>query len=184
VLVRGLRSYHGPRSMGMNEPHDPTAVPASPVQTRDGPWRFVILFGMQTIGAAVLFWNGLPLYQQVVANPAVNEPQFETLVWSVSSIVLIQAGYWISYRLRPPLPQFTNALLGHVILFLARMSFVFATSVFGFIFIMQKQEFHIPAFRYILTLAGLFSLYCYVLELENVGRAFLGREKKSSTATR
>ena len=85
---------------------------------------------------------------------------------------------WISHRINPPLPQYINALIGNVILFLARMSFVFATSVFGFVFITQKSGFHIPAFQYIVTLGGLFSLYCYVQELERLGRTFAGREKR------
>ncbi len=90
----------------------------------------------------------------------------------------MQAGYWISHRVNSPVPQYANALIGNVILFLARMSFVFATSVFGFVFITQKPGFHIPAFRYVVTLVGLFSLYCYVQDLERLGRAFVGREKR------
>ena len=39
------------------------------------------------------------------------------------SIVLKQVGYWISNRVRPPLPQFTNALLGHITLFLTSHEF-------------------------------------------------------------
>jgi hypothetical protein len=63
-------------------------------------------------------------------------------------------------------------------LFLTRMSFVFATSVFGFLFITQKPGFHIPALRYVVTLLGLFALFCYVLELERLGRTLLGQEKR------
>ena len=141
-------------------------------------WRFRLLFGVQTIGAIILFWDAVPVYREILADPAAHEAQPEHLVWAVSSIVLMQAGYWISHRINPPLPQYTNALIGNVILFLARMNFVFATSVFGFLFIAQKPGFYIPPFRYIVTLVGLFSLYCYVQELERLGRAFFVREKK------
>ena len=141
-------------------------------------WRFPVLFGVQTIGAIFLFWDAVPVYREILADPAAHEAQPEHLVWAVSSIVLMQAGYWISHRINPPLPQYTNALIGNVILFLARMSFVFATSVFGFMFITQKPGFYIPPFRYIVTLVGLFSLYCYVQELERLGRAFFVRKKK------
>ena len=153
------------------------SIPSIDGPTRYARWLFPTLFGMQTVGAVVLFWKGIPLYQQILADPASHEARPENLVWSLSSIVLIQVGYWISHRVRPPLPQFANALLGNVTLFLARMSFVFATSVFGFVFITQKPEFQIPAFRYIVTLLGLFSLYCYVQELERLGRALLGQQK-------
>ena len=111
-------------------------------------------------------------------HPAAAEARSEHLVWALSSIELMQVGYWISYRVHRPLPRFSNALLGNVTLFVARMSFVFATSVFGFMFITQKPGFQIPAFRYVITLLGLFALYCYIQELERFGRALLGQRNR------
>jgi hypothetical protein len=168
----------------MTRPSDAIASLITPAQSAGGRWRFTVLFGMQTIGAVILFWNAVPLYQQTLADPASHEAGTEHLTWALSSIALMQIGYWLSHRTRPPLPQFTNALLGHVLLFLTRMSFVFATSVFGFLFITQKPGFHIPAFRYIVTLLGLFALYCYVLELERLGRTLLGQEKRPGVSAR
>ena len=52
----------------------------------------------------------------------------------------MQAGYWIRHRLRLPLPQLRNALVGHIILFVARMAFVVAASIFGFVFIVRSPE--------------------------------------------
>jgi hypothetical protein len=168
----------------MTKPHDSIASPAAPAQSAGGPWRYLAMLGVQTIGAVILFWNAVPLYREVLADPASHEAQPEALVWSLSSIALIQVGYWISNRVRPPLPQFTNALLGHVTLFMARMGFVLATSIFGFVFITQKPGFHIPAFRYVVTLVGLFSLYCYTRELERLGTTLLGQEKKPNASGR
>ena len=84
----------------------------------------------------------------------------------------MQISYWVSYRLRPPLPQFHNAPLGHAVLFLARMVYVLPTAVFGFVFVAQTPEFEIPVFRCLVLLLGLFSLFCYVRELERLGRVF------------
>lgn len=78
--------------------------------------------------------------------------------------------------LRPPLPQVRNAFVAYVILFIARMSFVLATSIFGFVFITRKPEFQIPTFRYVATIAGLFALFCYTQELESLGKCLLGKE--------
>ena len=77
---------------------------------------------------------------------------------SLSSIALMQGSYWVSYRVRPPLPQFQNALLGHAILFLARLGFVLPTSIFGFLFVAQRPEFEIPVYQYLIILLGLFSI--------------------------
>jgi hypothetical protein len=84
-------------------------------------------------------------------------------------------GYWIRHRLRLPLPQLLrNALVGYIVLFVARMSFVLATSVFGFVFIVRRPEFQIPTSRYFAVIIGLFALFCYTQELEQLGRALIG----------
>jgi hypothetical protein len=80
----------------------------------------------------------------------------------------------VSYRVRPALPLFQNALLGHATLFLARMVYVLPTSIFGFVFVAQRPEFEIPVFKCLVLLLGFFSLFCYVRELERLGRGFIG----------
>jgi hypothetical protein len=86
----------------------------------------------------------------------------------------MQAGYWIRHRICPPLPQLRNALVGYIVLFVARMSFVLATSIFGFVFIVRRPEFQIPTSRYFIVIIGSFALFCYTQELEQLGRALIG----------
>jgi hypothetical protein len=117
----------------MTQPNEPFASESARAQRAFGRWSYFVLFGMQTIGAVVLFWTGLFLYRQVLADPS-HEPELWPIVGSLSSIALMQICYWVSYRVRPPLPQFQNALLGHVILFLARMVYVLPTAVFQLLF--------------------------------------------------
>jgi hypothetical protein len=102
---------------------------------------------VQTIGVAIFVWNAVPHYREILADPSSLDPRPETLVWSLSAIALIQVGYWIRYRIRPPLPQFANVLFGHILLFPDRMGFVLAISIFGFVFITKKPGFQMPAFR-------------------------------------
>jgi hypothetical protein len=65
------------------------------------------------------------------------------------------------------------------------MSFVFATSIFGFAFITKESGFSIPGFRSIVAIAALFSLFCYTRELERVGKivewAFPSDERSAGT---
>ena len=56
------------------------------------------------------------------------------------------------------------------------MSFVLATAVFGFVFIVRRPEFQIPASRYFVVIIGLFALFCYTQELEQLGKALIGPE--------
>ena len=157
----------------MTQPNDSLASTAALARSVRGRRSYFALFGMQTIGAVVLFWTGLLLYRQALADPS-HEPELWPIVGSLSSIALMQISYWVSYRVRPPMPQLQNALLGHVILFLARMIYVLPTAIFGFVFVAQRPEFDIPVFRCFVLLLGLFSLFCYVRELERLGRVFTG----------
>jgi hypothetical protein len=88
----------------------------------------------------------------------------------------MQISYWVSYRVRPPLPRFQNALLSHAILFLARMVYVLPTAIFGFVFVAERPEFDIPVFECLVLLLGLFrpALFCFVRELERLRRVFTG----------
>ena len=47
------------------------------------------------------------------------------------------------------------------------------TSVFDFVLVAQRPEFEIPIFKYLVILLGLFSLYCYVRDLERLGRVLI-----------
>jgi hypothetical protein len=160
----------------MTKPDDAATGRAALPRSTGGPWQYPFLFAVQTIGAVILLWYAVPHYQQVLADPGGHEARPETLIWSLSAVALMQVGYWVSHRLRPPLPQLRNAFVGYIILFVARMSFVLATSVFGFVFITRKPEFQIPTFRYVVTIAGLFALFCYTQELEKLGKSLLGKE--------
>lgn len=158
----------------MPEPESVTNPPAPDVQRPRRIWSFVALFGMQTCGAVIMYWNVVPLYRQALADAKSLEGELEASLWPLAAIALMQSGFWISRRMRPPLPQFTNVLLGHVTLFCARMGFVLPTSIFAYVFITQKAVFEITVYRYGIILAGLFSLYCYLQDFERLGRAFLG----------
>jgi hypothetical protein len=135
---------------------------------------YFLLFAIQTIGAAILFWYAVALFRQVLLDPGSHIPRLENLVWSLSAITLMQAGFWVRRRLRSPLPQLRNALVGYIFLFVARMSFVLATSIFGFVFIVRRPELSVPTSRYFVLIVGLFALFCYTQELEQLGRAFIG----------
>jgi hypothetical protein len=157
----------------MTQPNNSFACDSAPAQSGRGQWSNFALFGMQTTGAVFRIWTGLLLYCRVLAEPASHEALPWALVGSLLANALMQFAYWVSHRLRPPLPQFRNALLGHAILFLARMVFVLPTSILGFVFVAQRPEFQIPVLKCLVLLLGLFSLFCYVRELERLGRGFI-----------
>jgi hypothetical protein len=141
-------------------------------------WLHLFLFAMQTIGAVIFYWKGLPLYQQVTADPTAYVPRYDLQLWSISAIGLIQVGYWVHYRIGPEQPQLISTALGHIVLFLSRMVFTLPAAMFSFVFISKKLEYAMPVLGYVLFTAGLFSLFLYTRELQWLGNALMRREKK------
>jgi hypothetical protein len=120
-----------------------------------------------------LYWKGLPLYRQLVDSPTTFETREPIWGWALAAIVLIQVGYWMQYILQPALPHLASVVLGHIVLFLARLSFLLATSVFSFVFIAKKLESQLMAFELATIIVALFSLFCYMQELQRLGTALL-----------
>ena len=128
----------------MIRPQSPIAASSRSSHAVGEASHYLLLFAIQTIGAAILVLFTVPLFRRVLLDPGSHVPRTANLIWSLSAIVLMQAGYWVRHRLRPPLPQLRNALVGYITLFIARMSFVLATSVFGFVFIVRRPELRYP----------------------------------------
>ncbi len=141
-------------------------------------WLQVLLFAMQTIGTVIFYWKGLPLYQQLTANPTAYAPRSDIRLWSIPAIALIQVGYWVRYWIGPAQPQSVSTALGHMVLFLSRMVFTLPAAMFSFVFISKKLESAVPTLGYVLFMAGLFSLFLYTRELQWLGSALMRRERK------
>jgi hypothetical protein len=163
----------------MHKSTDPKFSAAPSQQCTGIGWHYPLLLAMQTLGVLTLYRNGLPWYRDLLADPSVYEPRKDTWIWALSAIALLQVGYWVCYRVRPPLPRITNVILGHVVLFISRLSFLLATTVFSFVFFAQKLASKMPPSRYVLMIVGLFSLFCYMQELQRFGKCLLGQEGRS-----
>jgi hypothetical protein len=70
-------------------------------------------------------------------------------------------------------------LLGHVILFLSRLNFIFAAAVFSGVYLVRFNQVQISPLGFVWLSAALFSIFCYTLELERLGRALLERYDRS-----
>lgn len=78
----------------MMEPQDPIGAFGRPSHVIGDASRYLLLFTIQTIGAAILFWYAIPLSRQFLLDLGGHAPRSENLVWSLFAIILIQAGYW------------------------------------------------------------------------------------------
>lgn len=155
------------------------ASDSTAVNQRRVPWLYPLLVGVQTVGAALILWNGVPIYRQILMDPSRNEQRTDRLVLAVASVVLIQVAYWLRMRFRLEPPRRGHVVLGHFASFVARLSFIFGSAVFSVVFFARLSELSISPLRMIVLLAVLFSLFCYTLELERLGKALHGPEEKT-----
>jgi hypothetical protein len=81
---------------------------AQPVRSLENGRRYLLLFGLQTIGALIILRHALPLYQAVVADPAAHRASAAPLIWGLTAAALIQVGFWVRHWLRPPLKASLN----------------------------------------------------------------------------
>ena len=139
--------------------------------TRGSLGVYLLLLGAQTVGAALVFVNGLPIYRQMIGDFSKHQPHPGILWWAVAAVALIQFAYWLRVRLQPALPRRGHIVIGHLASFLARLSFIFASSTFTVIFFARFDQLSLPPHRILMLLALLFSLFCYTLELERLAKA-------------
>ncbi|MCO5063956.1 MAG: hypothetical protein M9924_06015 [Rhizobiaceae bacterium] len=148
------------------------------VDSAPAPARYLLLLCVQTAAATALFWATFPVFQAILSDT--GRPQMlssPTILISLVSALVIQAAYWLRYsRVRVWVP-FHNALIGHLVLFASRASFFFGAALFSAVVFRHLPRIEMLPPVWIGTakglgfLAVLFSLFCYALELERLGRA-------------
>ena len=155
---------------------DGTLAASLPVMQR-GPALYFSLLAVQTAGAAIMLINGVPVYRQMARDFSQHESQPGILWWAVVAAALIQVAYWLRVWLRPPMPRRQHLLLGHIVGFLARLSFILASSTFAVMFLVRFEQLSLSPQRILMVLVLLFSMFCYSLELERLAKALQENEK-------
>jgi hypothetical protein len=138
-----------------------------------------ILFLGQTIGNATILSHVIPLSRRLVTSRLYENAPPNVLVFGALGATIIQVCYWLDHYWFATLQLGYNALLGHVILFLSRLNFIFASAVFSAVYLVRFNELEIPPWKFVLLFTVLFSIFCYTLELERLGRALLERKDRS-----
>ncbi|MGF6227732.1 hypothetical protein QFZ27_001687 [Inquilinus ginsengisoli] len=139
---------------------------------------YAMLLILQTATASYLMWLILPIFRRVVSR--LGEPPNVDLSVEIAIIggaVVLQCCYWTRLRWIPVFAPFRSIVVGHLLLFASRASFFFGGALFSVIFFRHVPELDaLPPLGQILgralaVMAVLFSLFCYSLELERLGKA-------------
>jgi hypothetical protein len=139
---------------------------------------YLLLLAIQMAGTLFVVWRELPDFRQLLFNPGLQLPYMRSDDFATSAaVVVMQVAYW--YRLqRVPIPfQSSKPILSHLLLFLARLSFIFGGSIFAVVFFRHLPELDqgtdllLMVRRGLVLLGALFALFCVTLELERLGRS-------------
>jgi len=131
-----------------------------------------LLFIAESTGALMILWNGVPIHQRLLMGSTAQQAGPSVFVLGALAVILIQSTYWIRLRCFPPLRFKRHLVLGHAIQFLGRLSFVFIGGMFSVVFFTRFEELEFSIWKVLFLLVVLFSLFCYTLDLDRLGKAF------------
>src|SRR5947199_174127 len=85
---------------------------------------------------------------------------------AVAVVALIQVGYWRCFRLKSVMARVSSPFWGHVLLFAARLVFLLPSAYYTFTFIYYRMADRVPMTRRLMLFPVLFSLFCYMLQVQ------------------
>jgi hypothetical protein len=138
-----------------------------------------ILFLGQAIGNLTILYHLIPLYKRLVTSGLNGKSPPKIFVSAALAVTLIQVFYWLNQHWFAKLRLGQNPLLGHLILFLSRLNFIYASSLFSAVCLVRFNELDIALWAFLLLFAVLFSIFCYSLELERLSKALIEGKDRS-----
>jgi hypothetical protein len=141
---------------------------------------YPFLLAIEVAGAVTILWHGLPIYRSLLEQTFVEHAEATVVGWAIAGIVLIQAPYWLStFKVFPSLAVSPHIFAGHVLAFIARLNFVFASGLFASLVYARGAEIEFVPWRALLLAAVLFSIFCFSLELERLAKLFWKVDRRS-----
>ena len=126
------------------------------------------LLAVHTVALLLALYLWIPMYRRLAAGPGGNHPGAGVVEKLVFVVIVMQVCYWWRRRLPHPPPR-PHVVLGHILLFLSRLAFVFVGSSFS-LFIIRAGDTQPSPLGLLISIWALFAIFCYVLELEALAR--------------
>jgi len=141
------------------------------------PVASATLLAVETTAFAVVLVYWLPLYRRLLAGPGGDRPGEYVIYKLLAAVVVMQACYWTRRRLTAGTAAPTHGeLVGHALLFVSRLAFVFVGSSFG-LFIVRLGDTRPSPLGIAVSTWALFAIFCFVFELEQMARPRLDRPR-------
>jgi hypothetical protein len=137
---------------------------------------FVSLIIVQAAGAQIILWTGLPLYRRLLSGSH-DGPSTKELALALFAIAIIQAGHWISLRMRPRLQFRRKSILGHFLIFFGELSLFFSSALAIAVVFDREGELEFVFWKILILAAILFSICCYKYQLVSLGTQLIEGEQ-------
>jgi hypothetical protein len=135
---------------------------------------YPFLFALEVAGAITVLWHGVPIYRSLLEGTFIQRADFAVIAWAIVGSLLIQIPYWIStLKIFHLLAVPHHIFAGHALMFLARLNFVFVGGLFSAVVIVRDTDLEFVAWRAALLGVVLFSMFCFSIELERLGKLLL-----------
>jgi hypothetical protein len=137
--------------------------------------QYVSGLTLEVAGMALILWDGLPIYRHLMTLEQVTTTADIAVMWT--AVAAIQFSYWYMLRHEAPFRFPRQVFLAHILLFVSRLGFVFASSLFALVVYRYSDAFVAHPSRVLLFVAVLFSVFCFSRHLEAIGALMLkGRQ--------
>ena len=145
--------------------------------------KYRIAMVLESIGALILLFRAIPIYRIILLNPEDFVPNQPNMILGTVSIILIQGPHWYkSHNLIFPNTNKSN-LLNKLIGFVARIFLIIMSAVFTIIFVLRIETVEVSLLKILVSLLMLFSIYCYVKDLEELADSYKRKKKKPSAVS-
>jgi hypothetical protein len=134
--------------------------------------RYWLLLALESAGELIILWHGIPPYRRLLFGQAFETGRLPTslIIWFLTGATLIQIGYWANRPLELEIGSRRRVVLGHFVLFVGRLNFIFLSGVFATTFFVRFDVVNFSILGTIVIFAALFSVFCFTRELERLGR--------------
>ena len=120
---------------------------------------------------ALILWDGLPIYRRLFVLERLATVEDVVILWI--AVIAIQTSYWHTLRHAPPFELSPRPFVGHVVVFLSRLGFVFASSLFALVVYRYPNALEFSPDRVLLFALILFSVFCATRHMESLGNLLL-----------
>ena len=133
-----------------------------------------ILFTLESGGMLFILWVALPIYRKLLEGPGGYRPGAPVAFPIFIVSLMMQLSYWSKRSIRPPVRRGHNTLGGHLLLFLSRLSFIFAGANLSLLLFRRTADTTVSPFGVLVVFFASFAQFCYVRELEALARIVEG----------